>query len=310
MDSVYSILVAIVAIIFIFLYSIQKFSSNSEAVFHNDIKKVLHKWTKIPIIGALIGFAITAVIQSSTAVSVLLVAMTRSRLITLAGALSVIIGANLGSTVATQLLSFKILDLAPYIIILGFFLMRTKTRLQKYGESIFYFGIIFSCLYLISVLVHPFSESPAVIHAISLVDNIWMGILVGFLMTNILQSSTLMASIIVIFASKGLLNFDQSFAMILGANIGTTTTALLASLASNRDGKRVALAHFLFSFLGVIIVLPMIDVFRTLIQALPIPFYSQVAVSHFSFNFVIAVISLIMFRYYYKLLFILLPAKD
>ncbi|MFO0743447.1 MAG: Na/Pi symporter [Candidatus Paceibacterota bacterium] len=305
----YNIIVSILAIVFIFLYAIHKFSINIENIFEDDIKKILHKWTRVPIIGALIGFIITAIVQSSTAMSVLLVAMTRSKLIPLAGALAVLIGVNLGTTLTIQLISFRILDIAPYIIILGFFLMKTRTKYQMYGESIFYFGIIFSCLYLISVITHPFADSPFMLQFASLSSNIWLGILIGFVLTNIVQSSTIMTSIIVILAAKGILDFDQSFALILGSNIGTTTTALIASLASNRDGKRVALAHFLFSFIGVILILPFVDTFSNFIKNLSIPLYSQVAFSHFLFNFVISIVFLVFFKYYKMLVMILIRDK-
>lgn len=297
----YNIIISIIAIVFIFLYAIHKFSINIENIFEDDIKRILHKWTRVPIVGAIIGFIITAIVQSSTAMSVLLVAMTRSKLIPLAGALAVLIGVNLGTTLTIQLISFKILDIAPYIIILGFFLMKTKTKYQVYGESVFYFGIIFSCLYLISVITHPFADSPVVIQFAALASNIWLGILIGFILTNIVQSSTIMTSIIVILAAKGILDFNQSFALILGANIGTTTTALVASLASNLDGKRVAIAHFLFSFIGVILILPFVRIFSNFIVSLPMPLYSQVAFSHFLFNFLASVIFLVFFKYYHLL---------
>ncbi|MEA4910556.1 hypothetical protein SDC9_07960 [bioreactor metagenome] len=305
----YSLFISIVAIVFLFLFAIQKFSYYAEKTFKDDIKRILHKWTKVPIIGAFVGFVITAVLQSSTAVSVLLVTMTKSKLITLAGALAVLIGANLGTTLTVQLLSFKILDLAPYLIILGFILMRSKNKAKVYGEMVFYFGMIFSCLYLISVITHPMAESETVLQIASLASNIWLGIIIGFVLTNILQSSTLMTSIIVILAAKGILNFDQSFILILGSNLGTTTTALLAATVSSNDGKRIAIAHFLFSFVGIILFLPFIKQFSGFIQSLPFALHTQVAFSHFVFNFVIAVLALIFFKYYYKLLFLFVPAR-
>lgn len=305
----FGIFISIVAIICLFLFAIQKFSFYAEQAFKDDIKRILHRWTKVPILGAFIGFIITALLQSSTAVSVLLVTMTKSKLITLAGALAVLIGANLGTTLTVQLLSFRILDVAPYLIILGFLLMKARNGAKVYGQLIFYFGLIFSSLYLISMITQPLAESETVLQMASLASNIWLGTFIGFVLTNILQSSTLMTSIIVILAAKGILNFDQSFALILGSNIGTTTTALVASIVSNNDGKRIAVAHFLFSFIGVILFLPFIKEFSAFIQSLPLVLHSQVAFSHFIFNFTIAALALIFFKYYYKLLFLFVPAR-
>lgn len=306
----YSLFISIVAIVFLFLFAINKFSELASEAFKDDIKRILQKWTEVPVVGALVGFVITAVLQSSTAVSVLLVAMTKSRLITLAGALAVLIGANLGTTLTVQLLAFRILDLAPYLIIIGFILMRYKNeKIKVYGELVFYFGMIFSCLYLISVITSPLASSELVLKFGALASNIWIGIFIGFVLTNVLQSSTLMTSIIVILAAQGILNFDQSFAMILGSNIGTTTTALLAATIAGKNGKRIALAHFLFSFLGVILFLPFIKPFSAFIQSLSITLSAQVAFSHFVFNFIIALLALIFFKQYLKLLYVLVPAR-
>ena len=305
----FSVLISIIAIICLFLYAVQRFSVYAENTFKDDIKRILYKWTKVPVLGAFVGFITTALLQSSTAISVLLVTMTKSKLITLSGALAVLIGANLGTTLTVQLLSFRILDIAPYLVILGFVLMRTKTKLKKYGDLVFYFGIIFSCLYLISVIAQPLATSPMALGIASLASNVSLGLLIGFVLTNLLQSSTLMTSIVVILAAQGVLNFDQSFILILGSNIGTTTTALLAATVSNNDGKRIALAHFLFSFFGVILFLPFIKQFSALIQSLPITLHAQVAFSHFVFNFVIALLALILFKYFYKLLFVFIPAR-
>lgn len=307
--EIYKTIISVIAVVFVFLYSIHKFSVTVEDIFEEDIKRILHRWTKVPVIGALIGFIVTAIVQSSTAMSVLLVAMTRSRLIPLAGALAVLIGVNLGTTLTIQLISFKILDIAPHIVILGFLLMKIKGKFQIYGEPLFYFGIIFSCLYLISMITHPFAESSYVLNFASLASNIWLGILIGFIITNIVQSSTIMTSIIVILAAKGILDFDQSFALILGSNIGTTTTALVASLASNIDGKRVAIGHFLFSFIGVILILPFVGPFSNFIKNLSMPLYSQVALSHFLFNFIISIIFLILFKYFKLLVMNIIKEK-
>lgn len=300
-------IISIVATVILFLFAVHKFSKHTEDIFHDRIKEILHKWTKIPVLGSIVGFIVTSIVQSSTAISVLLVTMTRNKLLTVSGALAVLIGVNLGTTLTIQLLPFKILEISPYIVALGLILMKTNTKLKIYGESIFYFGIIFLSLYLISYITHPFAESQFVIQMATLSSNIWIGILIGFILTNILQSSTLTTSLIVILVMKGVLNFEQSFALILGSNIGTTTTALLSSLVSNKDGKRIALAHFLFNFLGVAIILPFIDSFSSFVQRLPLTLSAQVAFSHFLFNLIIALVALLLFKYYYNFLYFLLP---
>jgi len=117
-----------------------------------------------------------------------------------------------------------------------------------------------------------------------------------------LQSSSITTGIIVIMASQGILNFDQAFGIILGANIGTTTTALLASLVTGKQGKRVAIAHFVFNFSGVLMFLPFVHLFSRFINSLPIDIAWQVASGHLIFNVIIAIVFLIFFNQYNRLI--------
>ena len=128
----------------------------------------MQKLTNTPLKGILVGAGITSILQSSTAVSVLLVSMTSARIIRLTHSLSVIIGTNIGTTITSQLIAFKVLNVAPYILILGFIIMRTGTKFQAYGKSIFYFGLIFSCLYIISFITSTLKDAPFIIDMLHL----------------------------------------------------------------------------------------------------------------------------------------------
>jgi len=303
----FNIFVSIIAVVFVFLFAVQKFSRQINYLEGNKFKNILANFTSKPIYGVFTGTVITSILQSSTAVTVMLVSLVHGGILTFESSLGIIIGANIGTTITTQLVALKILNIAPYVLILGFFIMKWKGTYQKYGKSIFYFGLIFSCLFLMSVLVAPLQDSSLIASMIAKTSNIFIAILVGFLLANILQSSSITTALIVIFASSNLLDFSQAFGIILGANIGTTTTALIASLVVDKHGKRVAVAHFLFNLLGVIIFFPFINIFTNFIVNISLSTAQHVAMAHLIFNLIMAVIFLIWIKPFTRLIYKIIP---
>jgi phosphate:Na+ symporter len=282
--------VSLIAVAFVFLFAVKKFSHQVQYLAGDKIKSLVERFTNTKIKSLIVGFGSTAILQSSTAFTVMLVSFVDAGIVPFMSSIPMIIGANIGTTITSQLVAFKILNIAPYILVLGFILMNLKHRYQKFGKPIFYFGLVFSCLFIISVLAGNFKESAFLISLIEKTSNLFVAIGVGFLLVNILQSSSITTSIIVIFAGGGLLTFFQAFGIILGTNIGTTTTALLASTVTGKHGRRVALTHFLFNLIGVAIFLPFVGIFSRMMTNLPISLAGQVAASHFLFNLIIAVV--------------------
>jgi phosphate:Na+ symporter len=150
------------------------------------------------------------------------------------------------------------------------------------------------------VITREFADNRHLLEALSHTSNLFWAIIVGFVITNILQSSTLTTSIIVILASQGVLTLEQALGIILGTNIGTTTTALIASLAMGKVGKQVAVGHFLFNFVGVIIFIPFISLFMEFITTMSDNLTNQVALSHTFFNVFVALVFFAGFNFYYK----------
>lgn len=304
-QSIFAVIVSLVAVIFVFLFAMKKFSSQVEALAGDKFKGLIERFTNNRFKSVAVGAGVTSILQSSTAVSVMLVSLVDAGVLPFANSVGVIIGSNIGTTITTQLVAFKILNLAPYILILGFLLMNVKSKYNKYqhlGKSIFYFGLVFSCLFIISVLAGYFKESEIFISLISKTSNIFVAIIFGLIASTVLQSSLVVSSIVIIFVSGGLLSFGQAFGIILGSNIGTTTTALLASVVTGKKGKRVAMAHFMFNFLGVLIFIPFIDIFSKTILKIPIELSGQVAVSHLVFNLIIAIIFIIFINPFTRLI--------
>lgn len=304
-QSTFAVIVSLIAVIFVFLFAMKKFSSQVEALAGDKFKGLIERFTNNRFKSVAVGAGVTSILQSSTAVSVMLVSLVDAGVLPFVNSVGVIIGSNIGTTITTQLVAFKILNLAPYILILGFLLMNVKSKYNKYqhlGKSIFYFGLVFSCLFIISVLAGYFKESEIFISLISKTSNIFVAIIFGLIASTVLQSSLVVSSIVIIFVSGGLLSFGQAFGIILGSNIGTTTTALLASVVTGKKGKRVAMAHFMFNFLGVLIFIPFIDIFSKTILKIPIELSGQVAVSHLVFNLIIAIIFIIFINPFTRLI--------
>jgi len=302
----FSIIISLVAVVFVFLFAIKKFSNQVQYLLGDKFKNLLEKFTNTPLKGVFVGAGLTSIIQSSTAVTVFLVSLVDAGVLSFTNSIGVIIGSNIGTTLTTQLVAFKVLNIAPYILVLGFILMNIKHRYNKFqhlGKPIFYFGLIFSCLFIISVLAGTFQESSVLLSLISKTSNLFFAIGVGIIIANVLQSSSIATSLIVIFAGGGLLTFPQAFGIILGTNIGTTTTALLASTVTGKQGKRVAVTHFMFNLLGVIIFLPFVGVFSNMISHINISLVGQVAVSHLIFNIIIAIVFLIAIKPFSNLIY-------
>lgn len=295
----YNIFVAILAAVAMFMFSIEKFSKQIRQIAGKKLKSILAKLTSNPLKGSLVGAGVTSVVQSSTATTVITVSLINAGLITFYNSLGVIIGANVGTTITTQLVAFKLTTFAPVFILLGFAIRLTPWKYKFIGKPIFYFGMLFFSLSLVSAYVSPISSDPEIIEIFGKISNLYYGILAGFLFTVLVQSSSITTGLAVILVGTSLLTFNQSLGIILGSNIGTTVTALLASIRMSRDAKRAAMAHTIFNVVSVLIILPFAFVFGNYVQSLGGSIEQQVANAHLIFNLGAAVIFLILIKPFY-----------
>lgn len=305
-QEVFSIAVSFVSVVFVFLFAVKKFSNQIQRLLGNRFKNILERFTNTPLKGALVGAGVTSIIQASAATTVLVVSLVDAGLLSFTNSIAVVIGSNVGTTITTQLVAFKVLNIAPYILVIGFIITNVNHKYNKIkhlGKPIFYFGLLFSCLYIISVLTSTLQENAFLLSLIDKTSNLFFAIGAGIILSIVLQSSSMATSLVIIFVSGGLLSFSQAFGIILGTNIGTTTTALLASMVTGKGGKRVAMAHFLFNFLGVIIFLPFVGIFSRLISHINIALPGQVALSHLIFNVIIATIFILAIKPFTKLVY-------
>jgi len=271
----------------LFLYGILQMSSGLEKAAGSRLRSIFEKISASPWRGLAIGTIVTSIIQSSSAMTVLVVGFVNAGLLTLEGSLGIIFGANIGTTITAQIVAFKLTAIAPYFLIVGFLLLFAgKRRHIKYiGEAVFGFGLIFLGLNLMDsslVLLRRWDGFSRAM--ISMSKYPILGILTGAVITGIIQSSSVTTSAVVALASKGLISLQSAIPLILGANIGTCVTALLASINTNLSAKRTVVAHLFFNVIGVVLIFPFLSPFTNLVSKSAVDVGRQVANAHTLFN--------------------------
>lgn len=275
----------------LFLYGMQMMSTGLEAAAGNRMKSILEKLTSNRIKGVLVGAAITAVIQSSSATTVMVVGFVNSGLMTLKQAVWVIMGANIGTTITGQLIALDIGAIAPLFAIAGVgAIMFIKSEKVHHISSIFAgLGILFMGMDMMGAAMSPLKESEAFISLMTKFDNPLLGILVGALFTAVIQSSSASVGILQALASTGMIPVSSAVFVLFGQNIGTCITAVLASIGMKVNAKRTTVIHLLFNIIGTVLftVICLVTPYVTWIEAMtPGDPVAQIANAHTVFNIV------------------------
>lgn len=295
----------------LFLYGMKLMSDGLENIAGEKLKSILEKITSNKIMGVLVGTIVTAIIQSSSAITVMVVSFVNAGLMTLGQATGVILGSNIGTTITAQMVSLKLEVIAPIFIGIGaIVIVVTKNkRVKDLAYIALGFGVLFMGMGLMSSSLKPVSELAIFNKFILLVGkNSILGVLIGILITAILQSSSATTGILVALAVSGNLDMSVAFPIILGCNIGTCITAILAGLTANRIAKKAALLHLFFNIFGTILFLPFSDKVVMIVQYLtPDNVARQVANAHTIFNVVITIFILPISKYFVKLVNKILP---
>lgn len=236
----------------LFLFGMKMMSDGLEQVAGARMRSILEFFTKRRFMGMLVGIFFTAIVQSSSATTVMVVSFVNSGLMDLFQAAGVILGANIGTTITGQLIAFNLSDVAPLFVIVGvvMFMFSKKQNVKRIGGVILGFGILFMGLSTMGDAMSSLRESPHMVTLLKSLTNPLAAILVGFAITAVLQSSSATVGIVILMASQGLLNFPICFFLILGCNMGSCVSALLASLGAKKDAKRAAWIHFLINIIG------------------------------------------------------------
>ena len=252
-----SVLLSMAGGLGLFLFGMRVMSDSIEKVAGAKLRNILEMFTTNRFSGMIVGVIFTAIIQSSSACTAMVVSFVNAGLMNLFQAAGVIFGANIGTTVTSQLVSFNLSAYAPVILLAGVICMMfiKNDKVKKFSEIVIGFGVLFLGLSTMSSAMSAMKNEPAVVSLLASVDgHHFFATIMGLCLTSIIQSSSVTVSIALLMANQGLLSLPITLYIILGCNIGACSTALLASLAGKKDAKRTALIHFWFNVIGTILV--------------------------------------------------------
>lgn len=290
----------------VFIYGMNMMSECLQKAAGEKMKKILSLLTRNPVMGALAGMLVTAVLQSSSATTVMAIGFVSAGLMTLPQAISIIFGANIGTTMTAQLIAFKLSDYIYAIIFIGFivYFISKSERVKNIGMTIFAFGLLFLGIETMGTVMKPLASSPVFTELIGKVADIpILGVAVGALMTLVVQSSSATIAVLQNFAAQpgadgvtSIIGLAGAIPILFGDNIGTTITALLASIGQPKDAKRTALAHCIFNISGCFLFIWFVKPLAAFIQYISpkgpeIEVISrQIANTHTFFNLVMTLI--------------------
>ena len=299
----------------LFLYGMTMMSNGLELAAGNKMKSILEKLTTNRFLGVIVGALITAVIQSSSATTVMVVGFVNAGLMNLTNAVWVIMGANIGTTITGQLIAIDITALAPIIAFVGIAMIvffKSK-KMDAFGTIIGGLGILFMGMEMMSNAMVPLRSSPDFIRIVSTFENPFIGILVGAVFTAIIQSSSASVGILQALAKSGVVTLPSAIYVLFGQNIGTCITAVLASIGTGRNAKRTTIIHLSFNIIGTIIfvTISMLLPFADFMQSLtPGNIPAQIANVHTVFNVVTTIVLLPFGTKLVTLAFKILPEKE
>ena len=292
MISNFNIIVMVLSAVALFVYGLRIFSDEIKNINNHTFKRRLSKLTTNRYNAFVLGAAITALIQSSNAVSAMTVAMVDAGVIGFQQSLAVLIGCNVGSTVTAWLLALRLENIGPYFIVLGSIISMIPLRWNLYGKSIFYFGFILFSLSLFSEVLVSVQNESWLISLLKKSENRVLGVLMGAAATIVLQSSSLVTGLVILGAAQHMLPIDGAISIILGCNIGTTTTALLGASKMGSAAKRTATANVLFNAAGLLVFLPFTNAMSAFVQNLTDDIRFQVSYAYVFFNVITALMLL------------------
>ncbi len=280
----------------LFLYGMNLMGMGLQKAAGEKLKTLIEILTNNRIMGVIVGALVTMVIQSSSATTVMVIGFVNAGLMNLTQAVGVIMGANLGTTITAQLIAFNLTDFAPLAVAVGvgIWIATSKKRSKNLAEILIGFGILFIGMNMMSSGLKPLASSPVFKKIMISLTDPFLGILVGLGLTTIVQSSSASIGLLQALASQGLVGLNVAFPILFGDNIGTTTTALISSIGTNKTAKRAAVIHFLFNLIGTIIFMTIlrVPVEAIVLKLSPNDVQRQIANAHTLFNLTNVIIQL------------------
>lgn len=310
----------------IFIFGMNMMSDGLQKIAGQRMRHILRILTKNPLMGVLAGALVTAVLQSSSATTVMIIGFVSAGLMPLTQAISVILGANIGTTLTAQIIAFKITDYIWPLVFIGFavYFLGKQERTKYIGQSVFAFGLLFVGLNTMSEVMKPLAKSPIFVDLFTIVaQSPVLGVLLGTVMTIVVQSSSATIAVLQNFAAQpaadgvsSILGLNNAIPILLGDNIGTTVTALLATIGQSRNAKRTALAHSVFNISGSLLFIGFVPYFAAFIRWLSPSgaeidiIARQIANAHTAFNVINTLLWLPFIWLLVKIVVWLVPDAD
>lgn len=302
----------------LFLFGIRTMGDGLENAAGAKLKRMLEVLTGNRFLAVLVGFVVTAIIQSSTATTVMVVGFVNAGMMSLAQAVGVIMGANIGTTVTSLLIALNFSSVAAAAVLVGVILMLAskKTVVKNLGAIFTGFGLLFIGIDMMSDSMAPLRESAGFMNFIVTVSESPLrplfGIILGIVMTAVLQSSSASVGVLQTLAMQGLVPLKFSVFVLFGQNIGTCLTALFSTVGAKKNSKRAAVIHLLFNLIGtgIFILIALLAPYVEWIEKLSPDPMAQIAISHIVFNIVSTVVMFPFAKVLVKLSFLLVPGKD
>lgn len=325
MNETMKVILGLVGGLAIFIYGMNMMSECLQKAAGEKMKSILSMLTKNPVLGVLAGALTTAVLQSSSATTVMAIGFVSAGLMSLPQAISIILGANIGTTMTAQIIAFKISDYIYLFIFVGFIIafISKKEKVKNIGQTIFAFGLLFLGIETMESVMKPLASSAFFVDLIGKVSTIpVLGVGVGALMTLVVQSSSATIAVLQNFASQAgpdgvssIIGLTGAIPILLGDNIGTTITAVIASIGQPKDARRTAFAHCVFNISGAILFLFLVKPYAALIQYISpkgneVDVISrQIANAHTGFNLTMTLIWIPLIPIMVKIVMWLVPDK-
>ncbi len=278
-----------------FLYGIALLQKGLKKAGAKKLRSMVNSLAKNRFLGLITGGVITALLQSSSASTVMFVGLASAGVLSLAQAVPLILGGNIGTTLTVQIISFKLSDYSLLLIAIGvmFRIFSDSKRLQSFGQVVLGFGMVFYGMHVMAQAAEPLKGSPYAATVAGFLKNYpFYGLLLGAVFTAVIQGSAATIGLVISLAHSGIVDLHGAIPIVLGANIGTCATALLAGLAAKPEGKRIAGVHILVKTVGALLLLPFLDPFTKLVEASTPGLSHQIANAHTFFNIGLALLFL------------------
>lgn len=302
----YEIVLAILAGLVLFLFAVHSLSEVIQAAMGENAKTWILKFTSNTFFSVLTGTIVTMLLDSSSAVIIITIVFVNAKLLTFRQAMGIVLGANIGTTFSSQIIAMDVGKYSPVLLLIGFILLLAakSEKVNNTGKVILYFGVLFFGLFTMEKAVEPLRDSPQFMLWLQKTENPYIGALIGALVTLVIQSSSATVGMTIILAKKGMLSLAGSIAVMLGAELGTCSDTLLATIKSNREAVKTGMFHLIFNLISIITGLILFKPFLGLVNYLSgtVSIERAVANSHMLFNIGGVLIFVWFLPYFEKLL--------